>query len=503
MNDDYEKTQSDSSKIPSTRELKSRFKSGSVPRENDFANLIDVAEYGRKATGQHPEQTPDPNSGLILNDQQQLTLHVDKNKGLTTGEAGLALVVNPDKALTVDDKGIGVATGNGIVAVNNKLNIVLAKGDYNNGGGGENYDGTTTGAAGGLIINSKGLSVDAGKGMQINQYGISIKHPANKGLHTDETQGLSIVLDDAGGLKFSNNGIGINTGRGLKNVESQLNVKLAKGSQNNGGGGQGNDGATDGSAGGLNLSDNGLAVHAGSGIKIDAQGVSVKYPENQGLRADKENGLSIVINTSKGMMADNNGISINTGNGLMAGSNKLSVRLAKGAHHNGGNGQGADGTTAGAAGGLILDANGLSVDAGRGIQIEAAGVSIKCAVNGGLIATETGGLSLTNNVGWTPIALEDNFKGEAYFRSVLNIISVSFRVNKDSGRFGEGVGFKLPAAVCPLERVYGTGTIWDIGEESLHNSAIHFFTISKEGEVYLFNVQPKKYISGTICFPSL
>ncbi|RJF58921.1 tail fiber protein [Serratia inhibens] len=91
-------------------------------------------------------------------------------------------------------------------------------------------------------------------------------------------------------------------------VESGLAIKLAKGSHNNGGGGQGTDGATDGSAGGLNLSSNGLSIDAGIGIQIDEKGLGVKLTANSGLSVDESKGLK--VQSGAGLQVNGDGIGL-------------------------------------------------------------------------------------------------------------------------------------------------------------------------------------------------
>ncbi|WP_139282281.1 hypothetical protein [Serratia marcescens] len=175
-----------------------------------------------------------------------------------------------------ESNGLKICEGNGVAINSDGVSVKLAKGTYSNGGEGQGTDGTTSGTAGGLRLDSNGLSVDAGTGMQINAQGVSVKLATGSGLSADEDNGLNVL-----------------SGNGTVVTGSGVNVKLAKGTNTNGGGGQGTDGTTSGTAGGLCLDSNGLSVDAGTGMQINAQGVSVKLAGNSCLSADETYGLSL------------------------------------------------------------------------------------------------------------------------------------------------------------------------------------------------------------------
>lgn len=145
---------------------------------------------------------------------------------------------------------------------------------------------------------------------------------------------------------------------------------------------------------GLTMDNDGVSVKpkADSGIELkDSAGISIK-PGN-GISVDK-NGIAVKAEENKGLEVNNNGVSVITGYGIAVDSKGMNIKLAKGAQTNGGEGQGSDGITWGNAGGLALRENGLSVCSGDGIQISTRGVSIKLAVNSGLVAGEENGLRL-------------------------------------------------------------------------------------------------------------
>ncbi len=81
--------------LPTVDDLKKKFKAGTVPLETDFENLIDIAEYGRKAVGQSPEQADSagPGKGLELDTGTgRLSVKVRSAGGVEIDEGGLYLV---------------------------------------------------------------------------------------------------------------------------------------------------------------------------------------------------------------------------------------------------------------------------------------------------------------------------------------------------------------------------------------------------------------------------
>ncbi|WP_387465124.1 tail fiber protein [Photorhabdus sp. RM323S] len=82
---------------PSGGDLKNRFKEGSIPLQTDFADLIDIADIGRRAVGQAPDQTNGLNSTLELNDSGGLAVKIKANGGITVDESGVS--IDPNKVL--------------------------------------------------------------------------------------------------------------------------------------------------------------------------------------------------------------------------------------------------------------------------------------------------------------------------------------------------------------------------------------------------------------------
>lgn len=103
----------------------------------------------------------------------------------------------------------------------------------------------------GLTMDKDGISIKpkADSGIELkDSAGISLK-PGN-GISVDK-DGITVKAEENKGLQVTNNGVSVKPGNGIAVNSSGVNVKLAKGAQNNGGGGQGTDGFTSiGSAGG-------------------------------------------------------------------------------------------------------------------------------------------------------------------------------------------------------------------------------------------------------------
>lgn len=434
--------------LPQADALKARFKAGSIPLQTDFANLIDLANMGRQAVGGAEDQTgpangftlsstgllelkpntakgisidqdgvaiklktisgltmdnsgvsvkPKADSGIELKDSAGISLK--PGNGISVDRDGIAVKVEGNKGLQVNNYGVSVKVGNGVAVNNSGVNIKLAKGLNTNGGEGHGMDGATSGSGGGLNLTANGLSVDAGDGIQINTRGVSIKLTTNSGLSANEANGLKILTE--GGIQIGSSGaINVRPGNGVVVNYSGVNIKLAKGYETNTGGGQGTDGTTAGSAGGLNLTSNGLSVDAGDGIQINTRGVSIKLATNSGLSANESSGLKIITEGAI-QIGSSGGINIKPGNGVDVTDYGVNVKLSKGTYNdNGGGGQGTNGTTSGCSGGLVLSSDGLSVDAGSGIRIDPLGVSIKLNYKSCLTADEPNGLSLSLPVGF-------------------------------------------------------------------------------------------------------
>ncbi|WP_157644791.1 hypothetical protein [Burkholderia ubonensis] len=98
-----------------TDALKARFRARSIPLESDFANLIDVADCGRKAVGLSPGQGG-PGSGLNLSTDTGL-LSVKTGAGIKIEDTSVCVEAGP--GISVTDRGVGVVAGPGIKIENN------------------------------------------------------------------------------------------------------------------------------------------------------------------------------------------------------------------------------------------------------------------------------------------------------------------------------------------------------------------------------------------------
>ncbi len=168
-------------KSVSVDELKSAFKEGATPNEEDYHTLIDLAAVGSKALG------GDNNTPPRLSPGTGLQMVADK----------LAVKVNQDAGVTLDGDGVAV------------------KGDGK----------TITVTADGV-----GIKVKANGGLESNTDGLHVK--AGPGLKTDQS-GLEIKVAEKGGLKADKDGLAVHIGAGLDiDVNGALTVKAKSGEGN-------------------------------------------------------------------------------------------------------------------------------------------------------------------------------------------------------------------------------------------------------------------------------
>ncbi|WP_391529320.1 tail fiber protein [Photorhabdus akhurstii] len=219
------------SKGPSTDDLKSRFKEGSIPLQADYADLINIADIGRKATGQAPQQNG-PGAGLKLDDNGTLNLKM----GTIPSKDFSPLILEKDilsvdlgSGLINEKNGICVGQGNGIVV--NAANVAVK-------------------ADNGINVDGKGVSVKAGNGISVGEKGVEVK-AKDKGSISVDSDGIAVKCWDGGGIVVTDN-----TG---------LYLKLEGGNSSNAWSG----------VSGLSLSTKGVKVKAGNGIKVDDKGVSI------------------------------------------------------------------------------------------------------------------------------------------------------------------------------------------------------------------------------------
>lgn len=209
-----------------TNDLKARFKTRSIPLESDFANLIEVAEYGRRAVGKHPDQKVQLKyTGLELNGTGQLLVKCDEAEGITT---------------TVN--GISIKTGNGVLTDKGKVTLHL------NSTSGLNLDSfglsVKTNSNKGISVDASGLSIKENKasGIKVDSNGVGVLVNNTLGVKVD-VNGVGVKADNSKGIVVDSNGIGINTSvsNGLEIIADKLSIAINENS-------------------GLMLSDNGIQL---------------------------------------------------------------------------------------------------------------------------------------------------------------------------------------------------------------------------------------------------
>lgn len=338
--------------LPQVDELKARFKAGSIPLQTDFADLIDLANMGRRAVGRAEGQTG-PANGFVLSSEGRLELKPNAAKGISVDQDGVAIKLKTISGLTMNEDGI---------AVKPKANSGIE------------------------LKDSAGISIKPGDGINVDENGIAVKVEGDKGIQVTNN---GISVKPGNGIVFSGNGaLDASAGQGIDVNADGINVKAGNG---------------------VTVNDSGVTIKAGEGIKVDKDGLAVKVNTAKGLRVtstgieirdglgleyDSNGLLGLKVKKDSGFSGGPNGARVIPGNGIALNSKGVNIKLAKGSHTNGGGGQGENGITDGNAGGLALSSAGLSVDAGDGIQINTRGVSIKLATNSGLKVDENNGLRL-------------------------------------------------------------------------------------------------------------
>ncbi|MGK0602886.1 hypothetical protein [Yokenella regensburgei] len=178
---------------PNIEDLKSKFVAHSIPLEADFANLIDVADCGRKAAGLSPDvDTPATDTGLMLDSTTgQLKVKPETDKGISVTDSGVGVVANAAKGIIVDGSGVGVVAN-------------AAKGIIVDGSG----VGVVANAAKGIIVDGSGVGVVANvaKGVTVDGNGVGIVANVAKGVTVDAA-GVGINYDSS--LGVSNNALGV------------------------------------------------------------------------------------------------------------------------------------------------------------------------------------------------------------------------------------------------------------------------------------------------------
>ncbi|WP_036768618.1 tail fiber protein [Photorhabdus australis] len=181
----------------STDDLKKRFKEGSIPLQTDFSELIDIADIGRKACGQSPEQNG-PGKGLKLDDDG--TLSVDISNGLINQTN--AICVGQGNGIVVSSTNVAVKAGNGISVDTNGVAVKA----YN--GISVDSDGVRVKAYNGISVDSNGVGVKAYNGIDVTSSGVAVKVSANKGLSVDST-GIAVKVNASKGINVDSSGVAV------------------------------------------------------------------------------------------------------------------------------------------------------------------------------------------------------------------------------------------------------------------------------------------------------
>ncbi|WP_258085995.1 hypothetical protein [Xenorhabdus bovienii] len=245
-------TLSDSKGIwPDINKLKDKFKEGSIPLQTDFNQLIDIADIGRKATGQAPNQNG-PAQGMRLGEDGLLKLKLSENDENYVDGYHSPLVLRNDV--------LGVGVGEGLMTYQGSHNIGV------NPGNGLRVDGGSVtvklATNKGLDVDSNGIAIKPGYGMQFSSDGaLQLKLNAK---YADGYHSPLVLRNDVLGVGVSNglityknsNEIGVNPGNGLRIDGDSVTVKLADNK-------------------GLAIDSNGIAIKPGNGIKVDADGVAI------------------------------------------------------------------------------------------------------------------------------------------------------------------------------------------------------------------------------------
>ncbi|RAX12947.1 tail fiber protein [Photorhabdus bodei] len=221
---------------PSADNLKRRFKEGSIPLQTDYADLINIADIGRRAVGKAPSQTDNPNSALKLDDTGALAVKLNDNGGLKSDKDGLSVKIK-DKSLLADNNGLAVNTGRGLRINNDKLEV-------------NNHHG--------IEIVNEGVKVKAGEGIKVDDKGVSLKmgeiisSDYSPLISEPENNVLSVKMGN--GLCHRDKGISVVPGDGIKVDYFSVSVKAGNG---------------------ITVDGSGISVKAGNGITVNSSGVSI------------------------------------------------------------------------------------------------------------------------------------------------------------------------------------------------------------------------------------
>ncbi|EQB99403.1 hypothetical protein [Photorhabdus temperata] len=240
-------------------DLKNRFKEGSIPLQTDFANLIDIADIGRRAVGKAPNQIENPNSALKLDISGRL--EVNKGNGLCIREDKLD--VNNHDGINVDNNGVSIKlSGNkdSGLYVNREGLVILNQNDSGLSRRGDD----------------KGLQVKAGNGITVDNDGVGIKlTDSNQTLTGLSLTSRGLKADDGLGIILKkDHGISVGEGHGIKVNTNDIAVKSKNST--------------------IKVESDGISVGIGWGVKVGGEGLDVKAKDHGGIRVDSY-GVSVDI----------------------------------------------------------------------------------------------------------------------------------------------------------------------------------------------------------------
>lgn len=138
-------------------DLKNRFAAGSIPLQQDFSNLVDIAECGRRASGQSKDQTNNSvGVGLALaTDSDNIgKISVKAGNGITSDSSGVSVKVYGSDGIVADGGGLKIRRGGCITVDSNGIAVKCGNGiDYAT-------DHVCVKAGHGIVVDESGVSID-------------------------------------------------------------------------------------------------------------------------------------------------------------------------------------------------------------------------------------------------------------------------------------------------------------------------------------------------------
>jgi hypothetical protein len=202
-----------------TERLKDFFGVKKVPLAANFADLIDVADVGRKAVGLSPDQPLGQGQGLCLDENLKLAVLPQSDGGINVTATGLGIRTQAGKGLIVGTNGLAVQADNGINVSATGVGVIIDAGK-------------------GLSVGINGLAVQAADGVKLSPAGVGIAVKANTGLTVDAnglavkpgdginlaTAGINVTANAGRAILVDNGGVGINYDTTLQVTNNKLGV---------------------------------------------------------------------------------------------------------------------------------------------------------------------------------------------------------------------------------------------------------------------------------------